>query len=328
MHFLVYLCFVLFLIAWGIAYVICRVLIVISFSGDMFSRILFLTTYCLVVVQVAAVNVRFLGSVARFRNSSRLDYYYICRTCGQTIQWEVNMADGPSHFETDKIGQVRFRADSTGDDINYLSILLLRTNTNNEMCLTALLVVSRLSSEPVSIVCRGDTSQKMAGNNPTSTFLSDKAIEGDVRIDYLFYDDDIISEHTSTYRTFIFICNVNGTSQFWMAGTDSIGGFVLNNDVGLDAIQRNRNDADIAYTVAVLIARQLIQRTLTSILVLLEENYTRNFSVSCRSDTTELSLPVIYSLSRNTDNMGLMSTTMNSINEVSTSLSSFSSKFI
>ena len=64
--------------------------------------------------------------------SNVYDHYFSCRACGQSLQWRVNDEDVGSHSVANAVGQVRYRIDSNGKEIKYLSRLLSRSNANSE----------------------------------------------------------------------------------------------------------------------------------------------------------------------------------------------------
>ena len=233
-------------------------------------------------------SVQYLGHVHRIRNERRHDYYYHCNACGQSLQWRVNGEDAGSHSETDTVGQLRYRMDEDGENIVFLTMLLSRRNIRSGFCLAALLVVSYSSKQNYTVICRGD-SQSDEPNPQASPLMNDDRTKDDVAIKYVLYNENIITQCSSTYSTYVFMCDVTGSSQTWMVNRESSGGFVLQNTLGTEAVRRQTNDEDVAYTEAVLVSKQTLGRSLTAILVLSsEKSSTAQFNITCRSDTTEL----------------------------------------
>ena len=234
-----------------------------------------------------SVELMYLGTLPRLGDLTHFDYFYKCRSCGQSLQWQVDGVDAASHFATDNIGQKRFRANSSGNDIIYLSMLLSSSITNNEVCLIALLLVSRSSMVDLDVLCRGDSEQQRVNNFMTITAYNSTK-RGSVQIDYLISNNSIIVLTGVEYTTRIFMCNVNGTSLTWMVNGESSGGFVAHNKIGTSAIRRHLTNDAVVYTEAALITNEPLIKTLTSVLVLSENSSIRQFTISCRSDITEL----------------------------------------
>ena len=236
----------------------------------------------------SSINLMFLGSIPRFGNSVLQDYFYRCRSCGKSLQWQVDGIDVVSHLATDTIGQIRFRADRSNSDINYLSMLLSLRITNNEVCMTSLLLVTHLSGDTPEVLCRGDSEPHQIIDSMTSMAI-DSVIKNDVQMDYLLYNNYTIIRLGIEYITHIFMCNVNGTSLTWMVNGKPGGDFISEHDVATSAVRRY-HDA-LVYTEAALITNRH-SKTLSSILVLSGNSSTKEFALSCRSDITELNLVV------------------------------------
>ena len=239
------------------------------------------------------VSVQYLGYVNRIRNERRHDYYYHCNACGQSLQWRVNGEDAGSHSEMDTVGQLRYRMDGDGENIVSLTMLLSRRNIRSEFCLVALLVVSYTSQQNPNpnVICQGD-SQSNVPNPQASPMMNDSRTDDDVAIEYVLYNENIITQCNSTYSTYVFMCDVTGSSQTWMVNRESSGGFVLQNTLGTEAVRRQTNDEEVAYTEAVFVSKQTVRRSLTAILVLSEKSSTARFNITCRSDNTELHFEV------------------------------------
>ena len=213
------------------------------------------------------IDLQYLGSFPRIGNSTRIDYYYRCRTHGNSLQWRVNSEDAGSHSDTDTVGKVRYRSESNGEDIRYLSMLLSRKSSNDSFCLEAMLMISHPSIVDLITVCRGDKQQQAVQNSPPYMSSTIKTKDS-VRMDVMLHDIDEIDCSRHRYNTYILVCDVSGTSQTWLVDKKSSGGFVTQNSLGTEVVQHRNNDEALAYTEAILIANRQSKLILTALLVL------------------------------------------------------------
>ena len=267
------------------------------------------------------VVVQFLKSVPHFGSSTRNDYYFSCSVNGDSLQWRVNNADAGSHIVQDVIGVTRYRSDNSSEYLEFLTMLLSKNTSNNGNELTAVLVISSSSMMTLIIVCRGEAEQHSVENSVTSTAYS-KEIKANVDFEYVFYSDDIITERISKYITFFFVCRVGGQSLTWLLQGRSIAGFVTGNGLGTDVIERHNNNA-VVFAEAVLVGKESSENKLTSLLILSEMLSTEEFTITCRSDTTELDFvvtnPITISPNIEETTMGSTSTNVNTVSEDSAS---------
>ena len=237
----------------------------------------------------SAVMVHYILSANRFGSPVRYDHYFSCTACGQSLQWRVNDLDAGSHFIADTVGQARYRTDN--NEIRYLSILMAKTQINSDQCLNAILLVSGTTTEILKVLCRGDTEQDIAINSNISMIVDSKE-ENDVFIDYVFNKHTVIILKNSIYITYVFICKASGSSQSWLINGRSSGGIVTQNSIGKEVVQRHANDEDLVYSEVVLLANKPSEQTLTALLVLSEMFNISGLQITCRSDTTELSIDI------------------------------------
>ena len=243
-------------------------------------------TLCvLFTITPCAPNINYLGSVTR--NENYLDSYYVCDTCGRTVQWFVNSESAGGFSADSEIGTTRVGRLKFARGIEYSTVLLLIENTT---CRTVLLVVSHPYGKNLSVVCRGEI--EVAFTNDSSFQLSVLSVQNSTaKLDYLYmwnYNNVVPS-----YSIALFTCNIQGLSMHWQIDGLLIGHLNSQMKSGVHLFPESGIIA-----VAILIndqpgAENGTDHHLKSVLVVLNNNLTDSFNVTCGSFETSVT-QVVY----------------------------------
>ena len=232
------------------------------------------------------IHARYLDNVRRFGSSTHFDYYYKCRVCNDTLTWHVNSRIVSSYFIQGEVGDIIATPNMSNGHI--ISILLSsKRNENDQVCLTSMLMVPHLQ-EP-QVACSGNR-ERIELKNSERSEVCDSYINGSVKMELVFSD----GLETGNYKIHVVLCLTYG-SMSWQIDGKAFVTFInyinSKSHIGKNNTENQRNDPMLLYRGAILIDR--INDSLTSLLVVIENNSTMTSNYMCKSstDNLDISLP-------------------------------------
>ena len=250
-------------------------------------------------------RINFLKVVHRF-NSTTFDYYFSCNTCSYTLQWHISGQSAGSHDVHSSVGNVVFSRDENHTGLQYSSLLLSSQQiASNRACMDAVLIITRSVFQHIQVSCRGDVEEAIHNSLIDLEYVEENENQGDVQIQYVLSQPDIIKYPTagsSTFLTYFFICLAQ-TTQNWVIDGDSAGGFNGPDIIG-DAVFESFSDyPSVLYRQTILMKRSA-SSDLTALLVVSVMNSTSNMTIRCRG--REYFVDIVFRMQSN----GLDSTIM------------------
>ena len=247
-----------------------------------------IATICALLARVQCnTEIRFLAKVARFESSSHFDYFYQCDASGNSLQWYVNEGNAGKYSIRSKAGDIRTMPNIPG----IISILLSLRNKNNQLCLTSMLMVSRLQ-EP-RVACSGNSQTAIVENTLRSKACfrySNKTVKM-----ALVLADDLGLDN---YKIYLVLCHTYGTSLSWLINGTAFSGFFINRSpIGKKKTEEYQNDTMLLYRGAILIQRRHrvmsyrdLGNRLTSLLLVIDNDSAKRINYTCTSDTQNISI--------------------------------------
>ena len=246
--------------------------------------IFFLLSMALIPSPSHQTRIEFLKVVHRF-NSPTFDYYFSCNTCSYTLQWHIGGQSAGSHDVHSPVGNVVFGRTVNSTGLQYSSLLLSSQQiASNRACMDAVLIITRSVFQHILVSCRGDLEEDIHSSHINLEYVEENEIQGDVQIQYVLSQPDIIKYPTadsSTFLTYFFIC-LTQTTQNWVIDGDSAGGFNgPDSKIGNAVFQSFSDYPSVLYRQTILMKRSA-SSDLTVLLVVSVMNSTSNMTIRCR----------------------------------------------
>ena len=237
------------------------------------------------------VNVTYLTSSYRLYNSSYVDSYFTCHTCGRhgAMQWLVDSLDAGSHISSDQVGTVSFR-NKPGDPtmLKFVSVILAEYMVNTSSCMDVLLIATQTDEEYqnnlLRVTCRGSTQQdtisylrrlSKPGTSNKTVFLSHVVVS----------DANIVTRNNLV--TDILVGSTTESSLFWLRNQQPAGGFNGIHSAGDTEYRVQLNDLSVIFQETVLLVKR--DQDITSILLLTDRS-SSNITVTCVSNSNFISM--------------------------------------
>ena len=249
--------------------------------------LLLLTPINLVLSQSYQLNLDFLRAFRRFNSSDSIDAYYSCNTCGwRGLQWLFNNQSAGGYLvSTATVGAATIA--SNGPVLFSSMLLSVKRQEDGRVCLDSVLIVTLNPQDrkdmEIEVTCRDDDQQVRIRSSLATLGQVTRSKDsggGEVKLDYVFFNKNVVHQAPSELYTHLFMCYVSGRSQDWKFNGAPAGGFREPNIPGNKDIQTfTEYNHSVINSELLLVEKSSQYLNLTSVFVV---NSNQNFSVICR----------------------------------------------